>query len=178
MVSGTLSIAGNLDLNGQKFKFSEDIMIKKDYKADYEKTDKGTYLIKMSDFYSDYKDEQEYIEVSEEVIDFLGECKRKDERYRDWIRRHRSGLRYDDEEFISKKGLYCESISNEKEAEIFLEQALSKCSEKIIRRAKMYFLYGLSISDISKMETVCYTSVKGSIEKAENILCEITKEND
>lgn len=46
-------------------------MLKKDYKADLAKTTRGTYIIKVSEFYGTDFVGPEQVEVTEEVLDYL-----------------------------------------------------------------------------------------------------------
>lgn len=56
-------------------------MEKKNYKAELKKTERGTYIIKMSEFYGTGYTGQE-AEVSEEVLDYLIAQKRHEKRKR------------------------------------------------------------------------------------------------
>lgn len=136
----------------------------------------GNNLIRLSDYYPGNCSEQKTEIINDEVLAALKEFKRADENYRVWTRRHRAGtLYFDDEEYMGNLGLYTGSHTAGVETAVWLEQVLTHCGKPVIRRAKLYFIEGLTVRTIAEMESVHYTSVCASIEKAKAVLYRVLK---
>ena len=84
---------------------------------------------------------------------------------------------FDDEDFLGYLGKYIETNIDDAEIAIFLEQTLGTCGEIVLRRMKLFFA-GYSITEIAKKESVCYTSVSCSIDKAQKALAELLQNSD
>lgn len=148
-------------------------MITKDNTANKRFSEENTHLIRIKDYYPDDCSEQEFMEVSDEVLFQLETYKKGERNYHKWVKRHRAGsLHIDDEDFLGYMGKYIESNTDESEIDLFLDQALSICGEIVLRRMKL-LVAGYTKTEIAEIEAVCYTSISASIEKAKKVLAEL-----
>ena len=153
-------------------------MITKDNNTHDNNSKEQKHRIRIKDFYPNDNSEQEFMEVSDELFFQLQMNQKEDKRYRKWEERHRAGsLHIDDEDFLSYLGKYIETNIDDLETAIFIEQTLDAYGEIVLRRMKL-LVAGYTKTDIAKKESVCYTSVSCSIEKAQKALLELLQNSD
>ena len=160
-------------------------MLIKDYKAALTKTDKGTYIIKVSDFYKENCGYQDYIEVSEELLDYLIAQRRAEKRMAVKDYRNLVAFNYDDEKMAEMCGKYTESpddiyIRNLENQELL--DALHQLDEATEKRFWLYYGEKLKLKEIAEIEGVSaaaiYYSLKNALEKLRKIMSKSTNESN
>lgn len=137
------------------------------------------HMIKITEFYKENCSEQETVEVSDEVLALLMEEKRKNGNYKKWEKTHRAvGVYLDSEDYIGALGFTSKSGIDEVETAIWLEQALRRCSDIVIRRAKLKYLQHMTTREIAKLESVNHTSVAESLRIAKRVLMELQEKEE
>lgn len=129
-------------------------------------------IIRISDYYAHNCSEQEYAEVDDTILQAYAEFDRLDERYRDRYRTHVN-------RFVNSE----KALEQQQDAEVFnedyhldriiFEKLAAKCGQVTYRRARLHFIYGISLTTIAKNENVSVMAVKKSIDKATKILAEM-----
>ena len=85
-------------------------MLKKDYKADLAKTTRGTYIIKVSEFYGTDFVGPEQVEVTEEVLDYLIAQKRIEKKKEVEDYRNTAAFGFDDSFSMCDLIYFCISV--------------------------------------------------------------------
>lgn len=137
--------------------------------------DKNFTVIKLLDYYPDNCSEQEYAEVSDEILRAYDDFKKYEERQRDRYRRHVN--RFVDIDTVLEMQNEAAVVFDEDHYldEVFFGMLAGRCSEVTYRRARLHYVFGLTISEISEIENVTFNAVKKSIVQATNILKKMYK---
>lgn len=158
-------------------------MEKKNYKAELKKTEKGTYIIKMSEFYGTGYTGQE-AEVSEEVLDYLIAQKRHEKKKELDDYRNRSAYSFDENSAGEIWGQY-ESSAEEKyfnklENDL-VGKAMNELDEVSLRRFNLYYAAEYKLKEIAEMEnvsiTAVYYNIKSTTKRLQKIMCRINNKN-
>ncbi len=160
-------------------------MFKKDYKADLTKTTRGTYIIKVSEFYGTDFVGPEQVEVTEEVLDYLIAQKRIEKKKEVDDYRNIAAFGFDDVEAAEMLGIYEHSVEEKfffkLEAEA-LYMAMRELDEVSVRRFYLYYAVGMKLKEIALMENVSVTAVhyniKNTADKLRKIMCKNANETD
>lgn len=153
-------------------------MLKKDYKADLAKTERGTYVIKVSEFYGTDFVGPEQVEVTEEVLDYLIAQKRIEKKKEVEEYRNTVAFGFDDTEAAEMLGIFERSVEEKYffklEAEA-LYMAMRELDEVSIKRFYLYYAVGMKLKEIALMEDVSITAVhyniKNTADKLRKIMC-------
>lgn len=137
--------------------------------------------INLRDFYPDKYSQDEYIAVSNEVLDALMEAKRKEEAYRIRTLRYKAYYSLDYGDDIEKNSLFVEpsaaAVFEKKLMSIQLHEAISKLPDKQARRIYAHFVFEMSKAHIARAEGVSKMAVCTSISRGLKKLTQIF-END
>lgn len=160
-------------------------MLKKDYKADLAKTARGTYIIKVSEFYGTDFVGPEQVEVTEEVLDYLISQKRIEKKKEVDDYRNTAAFGFDDVEAAEMLGIFERSVEEKYffklEAEA-LYMAMRELDEVSIKRFYLYYAVGMKLKEIALMENVSITAVhyniKNTADRLRKIMCNNANETD
>lgn len=160
-------------------------MFKKDYKADLTKTTRGTYIIKVSEFYGTDFVGPEQVEVTEEVLDYFIAQKRIEKKKEIEDYRNTAAFGFDDVEAAEMLGIFERSVEEKYffklEAEA-LYMAMRELDEVSIKRFYLYYAVGMKLKEIALMEDVSITAVhyniKNTADKLRKIMCRNANETD
>ena len=151
-------------------------MKKKDYKALTPKTEAGTYIIRISDYYANNCSKQKYAEVSEEVIDYLIFKRREEKRLNERDYRTFTPFGFDEIETGEMCAVFSESAAEEYfslELERTLKTAMQAISPSFRRRFYLYYVAGLTLEQVAKIEKVSHTAVLKSLKSSTKVLKEV-----
>ena len=135
--------------------------------------------INLRDHYPSFYNKDKYIDVPDDVAQFLKDSESEQKAYEEYIRYHKAFYSLDCEDNIET-----EAIHRPKEPlEIILEQELSEQMRQALagltptdRRRFIYHTLGkISKSDIARQENVTEGAVRKSIERAKTYLREKLK---
>ncbi len=147
-------------------------MAKKNYKAELKKTERGTYKIKMSEFYGTGYIGQE-AEVSEEVLDYLIAQKRHEKKKELDDYRNRSAYSFDENSAEEK---YFNKLEND-----LVGKAMNELDEVSLRRFYLYYAAEYKLKEIAEMEnvsiTAVYYNIKSTTKRLQKIMCRINNKN-
>ena len=132
--------------------------------------DKKFTVIKVSEYYPDNCSEHEYAEVSDVILRAYDDFEKYEERQRDWYRRHVNRFVDFDTVLDMKNEAAVVFDEDYYRDEMFFGMLAGRCSEVTYRRARLHYVFGLTISEISGIEEVTFNAVKKSILQATNIL--------
>lgn len=155
-------------------------MLKKDYKAELNKTESGKYVIKVSDFYKESCNNDEFVEVSEEVLDYLIEQRRLEKKcaMRDY--RHLAAFELKEVEIGELCGIVSESVEETvmRNYEVKkLYKAIETLDNDSRKRFFLYYEYCHTLKEIAKTERVDRTTVGRRLERTLATLRKILSEN-
>lgn len=124
----------------------------------------------LRDYYEDNCSEQETEEVTDDVLIELLDYKREKERERNERRRHHAGSI--DIPHSKEENLTIEDNSDEEKMYLreWLKHELKNCSKAVVRRMILRYVENYSIKDIAEIESVHYTSVRWTLNKAKEVL--------
>lgn len=153
-------------------------MLKKDYKADLAKTARGTYIIKVSEFYGTDFVGPKQVEVTEDVLDYLISQKRIEKKKEVDDYRNTAAFGLDDVEVAEMLGIFERSVEEKYffklEAEA-LYMAMRELDEVSIKRFYLYYAVGMKLKEIALMENVSITAVhyniKNTADRLRKIMC-------
>lgn len=143
-------------------------MLKKDNKEYSVKSDNGNNLIKITDFYAHNCTEQEYVEVNDEVLEFLVQKKREEKKLEMRDYRHLAPFGFDEIETAEMHSIYEKSAEDSYFAELQsmeLYEAMGKLKLVFRRRFYLYHVDGLTMEEIAKMEGVSRIAISKSLKK-------------
>lgn len=155
-------------------------MNKKDYKALTPKTDKGTYIIRISDYYPNNCSEQKYAEVSEEVIDYLIFKKREEKNMKEKDYRTLTSFGFDEVETGEMCAVFSVSAAEDYfslELTRALKMAMQAISPSFRKRFYLYYVVGLTLEQVAKTEKVSHTAVLKSLRSSTEILRDVLCNN-
>ena len=140
------------------------------------KLENGNNLVKVEDIYGFNNSDEEFVELTDEVLEALNQQKRYEEKYKKWEKRHRANdIFLGTEDFSASLGLYEESFETESDISVLLEEALSAYSKAVLRVAKMYYLCGVSARKIAELENLHHSTVDQYLKYAKKSLCKMLR---
>ncbi len=144
-------------------------------------TEAGTYIIRLIDFYPGHKGEQQFEEVSKELLDYLIAEKRRENREfrQDWL--HISKFPFDEilmgeMDGIIEQGADEVMMNNIRKKALF--EAFKKLDTVLQRRLFMHYFQEKSKKEISDIEGISRSAVTQSINAGIEQLREIIKIRD
>lgn len=142
-------------------------------KAKYEKRDNNVYALKLSSEYSNNCSEQEFVEVSEDILQVYSSFNENEERRREWCRTHENKFVTTEQAMEQNEKYEFDEIQALNK--VLFESLKNKCGRRTYIRAMYHFLYNMEISEIAAMEKVSINAVINSINRVVNILSETYK---
>ena len=132
----------------------------------------GKIYLELSSVYKYNCSDQKHVEITNDVLQAYLDFEEADEHYRDWRRNHinkfvtsEEALQQDNMLAIFDEDYYLDRI--------FVEMLKEKCGERTYIRAVLYYLYGMSVTEIAKREKVSNSAIDKSLEKAAKVLAKI-----
>lgn len=133
--------------------------------------------INLRDYYSPYYNYDCFIDVSEEVFNFLKDSKRNEKAYNQRIYYHKAFYSLDFQDYIEKYSW----INYQESEEIYnrkaLYRALKLLPQKQANRIYAHFVLGVKMSEIAKEEGVGKSAISLSIKRGLHKLFWILKKN-
>lgn len=148
-------------------------MVKKDLMAFVAKVEDGKKFIRISDFYESNYTGEEFVAVSDDVLESLVAMKREEKRMAENDYRYLAAFGYDDAAIAEIEGKFVSSPEDTFLIEVEAErarEALAVLSPDIRRRIYMYFYDGMTTRQIAKAEGVSHNAVAKSIRIALKVL--------
>lgn len=134
------------------------------------KSEEKKNIIRLSDYYPNNCSEQEYVEVSNEVLEAYKVFGRENNKQTVSDYRHIAPIGFDENIFGEMFGAYEASIDENVINQLWFEQLLKPYGEIILKRAVLYFIDGLSTREIAEIDDVSHTAVVKSISLVKNIV--------
>ncbi|MCR5142851.1 MAG: hypothetical protein K6C68_10075 [Ruminococcus sp.] len=138
-----------------------------EYKAS---ADNDTVRIRLSDFYPDNCSEEEYCDVSREVYEELMKNKRDDHAQRVKNARHLINADFDEIQCGEMYGIVTESNTRNILAALWMKEIMLPKGDELYRRSLMYYVQGLSVGEMAKIEGVEKYAIYASIRKMNRIV--------
>ena len=126
--------------------------------------------INLRDYYSPYYNYDCFIDVSEEVFNFLKDSKRNEKAYNQRIYYHKAFYSLDFQDYIEKYSWF----NYQESEEIYNRKALY---QKQANRIYVHFVLGVKMSEIAKEEGVGKSAISLSIKRGLHKLFWILKKN-
>lgn len=127
-------------------------------------------IINLRDQYPDFYSKDTYVEVSDEVADFMQECERKEAAYRRRTYYHKAFYSLDRDDGIEYDALFLSVTPWEVyERKVTLEQlhaAIATLPDKQAKRLSAHYFLGMSKAEIARAEGVNKSQVTRSIDRA------------
>lgn len=127
-------------------------------------------IINLRDQYPDFYAKDTYVEVSDEVADFMQECERKEAAYRRRTYYHKAFYSLDRDDGIEYDALFLSVTPWEVyERKVTLEQlhaAIATLPDKQAKRLSAHYFLGMSKAEIARAEGVNKSQVTRSIDRA------------
>lgn len=142
-------------------------MVKKDLMAFVAKVEDGKKFIRISDFYESNCTGEEFVAVSDEVLETLVTMKREEKRREEYDYRHLTAFGYDDTKASELLGITEVSPEQQfiKKAEIEdMKQAMKKLDKVSRRRFYEYYALGMKLWEIAEKDNVSETAVFYNIQ--------------
>lgn len=139
------------------------------------KREENKNIIRLSDYYPNNCSEQEYVEVSDEILEAYKLFDETDKRLHNWDRNHRKKMVFDEIYLGEVLEINTESHENTVIGKIAVENFAELCGETVFRRSIKYYLFKKTLNDIAEEEQVSISAVYKSIKTFENILCNTYK---
>ncbi|MCM1059852.1 MAG: hypothetical protein NC452_06125 [Eubacterium sp.] len=139
------------------------------------KCEENKNIIRLSDYYPNNCSEQEYVEVSDEILEAYKSFDETDKRLHNWDRNHRKKMSFDEIYLGEVLEINTESHENTVIGKIAVENFAELCGETVFRRSIKYYLFKKTLNDIAEEEQVSISAVYKSIKTLENILCNTYK---
>ncbi len=127
-------------------------------------------IICLSDYYPNNCSAQEYVEVSDEVLEAYEMFHRESNKQTVSDYRHINPIGFDENIFGEMFGAFETSIDNMVIDQIWFEQLIKPYGEIVFKRATLYFIDGLSTREIAEIDNVSHTAVVKSIRLVKNIV--------
>ena len=151
-------------------------MADKEIKLEFSKTEDGKNLLVLSSVYQHNCSNKEAVIVDDDVLEVFRQSNRDRERERSRRRRHGSNIYLgENENFDAALGLITNAPDETVEDELYLEYIKRFFDDKVYNRGIMYYLQGMTQSEIAEVEGVSATAVHKSIVKFKRIMTELYK---
>lgn len=140
------------------------------------KCEENKNVIRISDYYPQSCSEQEYITVSDEVLAYLSNKKREEQKKRQRDYRHLALFGLDEVYLAELCGIFCKSSEEcffDKQISQKLSQALNEINPTFRRRFYLYHVVGITMEKIGELEGVSHSAISKSIGKTAKQLKEI-----
>ena len=138
----------------------------------------GKNYIRISDFYTENCLEQEYVEVSDEVLTYLTDKKREENKIKMRDYRNLAAFGFEEDKVADLCGIYEQSAeeqyySNLKITELY--EAMKKLKPVFCKRFYLYYAVGLTMKQIAELEGVDHSTIQKSLKstalKLRELLC-------
>lgn len=138
----------------------------------------GKNYIRISDFYTENCLGQEYVEVSDEVLTYLTDKKREENKIKMRDYRNLAAFGLEEDKAADLCGIYEQSAeekyySNLKTTELY--EAMDKLKPVFRKRFYLYYAVGLTMKQIAELEGVDHSTVQKSLKstalKLRELLC-------
>ena len=151
-------------------------MADKEIKLEFSKTEDGKNLLVLSSVYRHNCSDQKTVIVDDDVLEVFRQSNRDRERERSRRRRHGSNIYLgENENFDAALGLITNAPDEVVEDELYLEYIKRFFDDKVYNRGIMYYLHGMTQSEIADIEGVSATAVHKSIVKFKRVMTELYK---
>lgn len=151
-------------------------MVNKVIKPVFSKTEDGKNLLVLSSVYQHNCSDQKTVIVDDDVLEVFRQSNRDRERDRSRKRRHGSNIYLgENENFDATLGLITNAPDEAVESELYLEYIIQFFDDKVYKRGIMYYLQGMTQSEIAVIEGVSATAVHKSIVKFKRVMTELYK---
>ena len=151
-------------------------MADKEIKLEFSKKEDGRNLLVLSSVYQHNCSDQKTVIVNDDVLEVFQQTCRDQERERSRRRRHGSNLYLgENEKFDATLGLITNAPDEVVEDKLYLEYIKRFFDDKVYNRGIMYYLQGMTQSEIAEIEGVSATAVHKSIVKFKRIMTELYK---
>lgn len=151
-------------------------MADKEIKLEFSKTEDGKNLLVLSSVYQHNCSDQKTVIVDDDVLEVFRQSNRDLERERSRKRRHGSNIFLgENENFDAALGLITNAPDKAVEDELYLEYIKRFFDDKVYNRGIMYYLHGMTQSEIADIERVSATAVHKSIVKFKKVMTELYK---
>lgn len=141
----------------------------------------GGNLILLSDYYEGYEGSVETVEVSDEVLAFLRECKLEEKRSEMRDYRHRVPFEFNEQDTAAREGIYEPPTDDTYFKNIesdTLYHAICLLNPVQQRRCVMYFFEQYSLKSIGDFEGVSPNAIRQSIAGALIVLRRLLSDFD
>lgn len=139
------------------------------------KCEENKNVIRISDYYPDNCSEQEYVEVSKEILDAYKSFEEIDKRLHNWDRNHKKNIFFDEIYFGEFLEICIESHENAVIGKMAVESLASLCGETVFRRAVKHYLFKDTLKNIAEEENASISAIYKSIKAFKSILCNAYK---
>ena len=149
-------------------------MADKEIKLEYSKTEDGKNLLVLSSVYQHNCSDQKTVIVDDDVLEVFRQFNRDRERERSRKRRHGRNIYLgENENFDAALGLMTNAPDEAVEDELYLEYIKRFFDDRVYKRGIMYYLQGMTQSEIADIEGVSATAVHKSIVKFKRVMTEL-----
>lgn len=149
----------------------EELLKYKELENEYKGSAEGdTVRIRISDFYPNNCSDEEYCEVSREVYEELMKNKREDHAVRVKDSRYVMNYCFDEVQCGEEEGKYSECSDRDIQLAILLRELFVPISEKLFRRAVLYFINGYSVNTIAMLEGISARNARRSVQNMKKIV--------
>ena len=132
-------------------------------------------VIRVSDYYPNNCSEQDYVEVSQEILDAYAEFEEIDDKIGNWDHNHRVNVYFNEEYFGHTWDVCVESPEESVIGKDSVESLVFMCGEIAYRRSIKYFFYKKTLSEIAKEENVSVGAIYKSVKSFERMLLNLHK---
>lgn len=151
-------------------------MADKEIKLKFSKTEDGRNLLVLSSVYQHNCSKQETVIVDDDVLEIFKQSQRDRECERSRRRRHGSNIYLgENENFDATLGLITNAPDEIVESELYLEYIKQFFDGKVYNRGIMYYLQGMTQSEIADIEGVSAAAVHKSVVKFKRVMTELYK---
>ena len=142
----------------------------KNNNASFVNPEEAKNVICISDYYPNNCSEQEYVEVSQKILDTYAEFDEIDKKQYNWDRNHKKKIAFDEQYIGECLGICIESPEDTFIGKESVESLVSLCGEIVFRRSIKYYLYKKTLKDIAQEENVSINAIRKSVKAFERIL--------
>lgn len=139
------------------------------------KCEENKNIIRISDYYPNNCSEQEYVEVSKEILDAYKSFDETDKKLHNWDRNHIKKIFFDETYFGEFLEICTESHEDAVIGKMAVESLVSLCGKTVFRRSIQYYLFKKTLKDIAEEENVSISAIYKSIKTFKNVLCNTYK---
>lgn len=151
-------------------------MADKEIKLEFSKTEDGRNLLVLSSVYQHNCSDQKTVIVDDDVLEVFQQFHRDQERERSRKRRHGSNIYLgENENFDATLGLITNAPDEVVESELYLEYIKQFFDDKVYNRGIMYYLQGMTQSEVADIEGFSAAAVHKSVIKFKRVMTELYK---